>query len=311
MGKIKAVPIVLFVYNRPKHTEYTLNALDKNIGIENSELFVFSDNAKDIQGLDAVREVRALLKKFKENNHFKMVHIFESEEHKGLADSVIDGVSRVINKYEKIIVLEDDLVTSTDFFMFMNGALKYYEPYEEVWSIAGYTPDLKYLSKYKKDVYVCLRAGSWGWATWKDRWESIDWEVKDYATFIRDKKKRRQLKKRGHNLPDMLGRQMQGKIDSWAIRFCYEQFKQGKVTINPTVSRVRNIGFDGTGTHGGISEKWNVHLNEEIKEIHYIPVEMNRKLIKSYYNYFAGGMLYRSYSAVKSFIYKLIFGQDS
>lgn len=306
MYNIQNAPVILFVYNRPDHTMQTLNALDNNIDADKSELYIFSDYAKNNQDIDAVLKVRAILREFEKKSHFKKVHICEAKEHKGLAGSVITGVSEIISQYGQAIVLEDDLVTSIDFLKFMNGALRYYEAEEKVWSIAGYTPDLKCLSKYKKDVYMCLRAGSWGWATWKDRWDSVDWEVKDYADFIGNKKKRKQFKKRGYNLPDMLESQMQGRIDSWAIRFCYEQFKQDKITVNPTVSRIRNIGFDGTGTHGGISEKWNVHLNEKKQDIHYIPIEMNKKLINSYYTFFAGNVVYRNCSDLKSILNDLL-----
>lgn len=303
-------PIILFVYNRPEHTMQTLTALNNNIGVDESELFIFSDNAKNSQDKSNVLNVRSLLRKFEKDNQFKKVHICEWEEHKGLADSVITGVSDVFRQYERVIVLEDDLITSNDFLKFMNGALDYYKTDERVWSIAGYSPKLKPLSKYKEDVYLCLRAGSWGWATWKDRWKSIDWDVKDYEDFKQDRKKQKQFRKRGYNMPDMLERQMLGEIDSWAIRFCYEQFKQNKITVNPTVSRIRNIGFDGTGTHGGVSEKWDVQLNKEISDIHYIPLNMDRRIVNSYYTFFAGNMFYRGYSRVKSFIYNLFFTES-
>ncbi len=307
MNTVENAPIILFVYNRPEHTMQVLNALDNNLDVEESELFIFSDNAKNNQDQKDVLNVRRVLRAFEKENHFKQIYIYEREEHKGLAESVISGVSDVIKQYGKAIVLEDDLITSVDFLRYMNGALEYYKTDERIWSIAGYTPDIKHLSKYDKDVYMCLRAGSWGWATWKDRWESIDWEVHDYDDFKRSKKKRKQFRKRGYNLPDMLEQQMQGKIDSWAIRFCYEQFKQNKMTVNPTISRIKNIGFDGTGTHGGVSEKWDVQLNKEIRDICYIPVNIEKCLVKSYYNFYAGNIFYRGYSKVKSFIYNLLF----
>lgn len=306
MCKVQNVPVILFVYNRPNHTMQTLNALNNNIDVDKSELFVFSDCAKNNHDMAAVLNVRAILREFKVESRFRMVHVYEAKEHKGLANSVITGVSQIISQYGQVIVLEDDLVTSVDFLKFMNGALKYYEAEERVWSIAGYTPDLKCLSKYNKDVYMCLRAGSWGWATWKNRWDSIDWEVKDYTDFVRDKKKKKQFQKRGYDLPGMLERQMQGKIDSWAVRFCYEQFKQNRVTVNPAISRIKNIGFDGSGTHGGVSEKWNVYLNERIEDVHYIPVEMDKKLIKSYNTFFAGNVFYRNCKALKKFLKKLL-----
>ena len=288
MSGYKYAPVVLFVYKREKHLQKVLEALDANILADQSSLFIFSDGYKDDTEKVEVEEVRNCIRQYEKRNHFRQVTIYEMDRHCGLAKSVITGVSRVINDYGKVIVLEDDLITSQDFLLYMNDALDYYAEEERVWSIAGYTPNMKELSGYHKDVYVCMRAGSWGWATWKDRWNSIDWEVKDYSQFARDKKKRNAFKKRGYNMPDMLDLQMQGKVDSWAIRFCYEQFKQNKVTINPTISRIKNIGIDGSGTHEVNDKRWDVTLAQGMQKVKFIPLKTNRKIVRAYYNFLCG-----------------------
>lgn len=306
MNSSKYAPVVLFVYKREKHVQKVLEALDDNILADQSNLFIFSDGYKDDIEKIEVEKVRDCIRQYEKNNHFQRVQIYERDHHYGLANSVIAGVSSVMNDYGRVIVLEDDLVTSRDFLLYMNSALDYYAMEEKVWSIAGYTPNMKELSSYHKDVYVCVRAGSWGWATWQDRWDSIDWDVKDYSQYKKDKKKRKEFKKRGYNMPEMLDLQMQGKKDSWAIIFCYEQFKQNKVTINPTVSKIKNIGMDGSGTHKANTNHWDVILSQDVKKTNFIPPEIDKKVVRTYYNFFAGNELQRFMKMIKHKIYEVL-----
>ena len=180
---------------------------------------------------------------------FKSVHIIEAEKNKGLAKSVITGVTEIINEKGKVIVVEDDLITSPQFLTFMNDALDFYEDEKKIWSISGYQFPFELPETYTKSVYVAYRSSSWGWATWKDRWETIDWEVKDYSSYKYNPLRIAKFCKGGTDLDKMLRYQMQGKIDSWAIRWCYNQCKQDKYTIYPVKSLVNNIGTDGRGTH--------------------------------------------------------------
>ena len=288
MNEKNYAPVILFTYKRLLHTIKTIEALDANVLADKSELFIFSDGYKGDEDETAVKEVRSYLEQYKNDSNFKSVTVYYAENNHGLANSVIDGVTKIINTYGNVIVVEDDLVTSIDFLKFMNEALEYYEKDEKVWSIAGYTPNIRGLDHYNKDVYICLRAGSWGWATWRNRWNCIDWDVKDYPIFQKDKKARKAFGKRGANMPEMLDAQMRGEVDSWAIRFCYEQFKRNAVTINPTISRVRNMGIDGSGTHGVNENKWDVICNQQICEVEFMPVTYNKTLINSYYEFFVG-----------------------
>lgn len=298
-------PVVVFVYKRLQHTVSTLEALNKNLYAENSNLYIYSDGFKGMNDKKEVQAVREYLNEFRFISKFKNTHIIESEVNLGLANSVISGVSKIIQEYGKIIVVEDDLITSVDFLKYMNEALDYYYIEKRIWSIAGYTPNIKGLDKYKKDVYMCVRAGSWGWATWKDRWDSVDWEVNDYSHFSKDKKMRKAFRKCGYDMPAMLDMQMRGQVDSWAIRFCYAQFKQNKVTVNPTISRIKNIGIDGTGTHKVNENRWSVECNQTVCKIEFIPYEINKQLVRAYYNFFAGNGFERAYKSLRGVIHSI------
>lgn len=244
---VSLAPILLFTYKRLETLEKTVQSLQQNELSSGSELFIFSDGAKTDKDVFSVNEVRAYLKTI---SGFKSVHIFEANQNKGLANSIIEGVTQVINEYDRVIVMEDDLLTSPNFLSYMNQALNFYDKNPKVFSIAGYSYNVPLLRKnWQKDYYVTYRTSSWGWASWKERWNSIDWDMKGFEEFINDPKEIKRFLLLGSDVNRLLKKQMAGKIDSWAIRMCFSQFKQNELTIFPKVSKIQNIGFMPGATH--------------------------------------------------------------
>lgn len=257
-------PLVIFAYKRADKLEKCLSALEKNHEVIETKLYIFCDGPKKESDIVDVQKVRELVHEYSYISKFKEVNIVESEENKGLANSIIGGVTEVIKKYGKIIVLEDDIIVKPNFLKYMNDALDYYENYQQYGSISAYTLPLKKLKKYDKDVYVIRKGECWGWATWENRWINVDWQLEDYVSYLKDKKKRKEFEKLQNGIDKMLIAQMEGRIDSWAVRWCYHLFKKGLLTVYPTVSKVMNIGMDGSGTH--FTEKKCVNYNSEISK---------------------------------------------
>ena len=239
-------PVILFVYNRLSESIRMIEALQQNILAKESVVYIYSDGAKNLLVEEKVRQVREFVKTI---DGFKEIIIIESPINKGLANSIIEGVSSVLRKHGKAIVLEDDLITSPNFLSFMNQSLDYYEQDKRIISVTGYTHAVDIPQGYDKDVFFTKRMSSYGWGTWLDRWEDIDWEMKDYPSFKYNLIKNLQFMKGGEDLPRMLGAYMKGKINSWAVRFCYHQYKTGTYTVYPTQSKIDNIGFGEEGTN--------------------------------------------------------------
>ena len=240
-------PTVVFAYNRPEHLKKTLTALSENRGAGNTEVFVFIDGPKEGQDGLVQNEVASVAENFREC--FKGFSVKRSGHNKGLAKSVIGGVSEVIEKYGKVIVVEDDAVSAEGFLEFMNNALDFYENDSTIWSIGGFTVPMKLPDDYKYDVIKTQRSSSYAWATWKDRWEKIDWDVKDYTAFKKSFSQRRRFNRWGNDRSGMLDCQMNGEVNSWAIRFDYAMFKNNMYNIVPAKSLIQTIGRDGSGTH--------------------------------------------------------------
>jgi Glycosyl transferase family 2 len=239
-------PIVLFCYKRLGSVKQTLDSLKKNKLAPESLLHIFSDGAKGPEDEGPVAEVREWLRAV---DGFKEIRITESPVNKGLANSVIAGVSQVINEYGSVIVVEDDLVLAPHFLAYMNAALRKYEQVPAVHSISGFIFDIGPQPDFPYDVFFTRRLCSWGWGLWKDRWNAIDWEVKDFPAFSLSASEKRAFNHIGSDLVSMLDKQMMGKIDSWAIRCIFHQFRNHSYTAYPLKSMVLNKGFGEGATH--------------------------------------------------------------
>jgi hypothetical protein len=297
-------PIVLFCYKRLDTLKRTIESLQQNYWADRSELFIFSDGPKKPEDEPLVQSVRDYLKTI---TGFKKVVIIDAEKNKGLANSIIGGVTDIINQYGKVIVLEDDLVTSRNFLVYMNTGLDHYKNNPRIFTIGGFSIPIKGLNE--NSVYFTQRACSCGWGTWKDRWANIDWEVKDYSALMRSRALRSAFNKMGSDMFGLLKKHKTGKISSWAIRWCYHQFKYDLYSVHPVVSKIKNIGYgsaDATHTKESFNRFETKLDTGEITDIDFnIPVRLEKKVISQFVrpysipyralykfmNVFVGGML--------------------
>lgn len=274
-------PICLFCYNRLDELKECVESLRKNYLASESDLFIFSDGPKNINGIERINEVRNYVHTI---TGFRSVTIVEAKRNKGLANSIIDGVTRIIKLRGKVIVVEDDLISSPNFLNFMNQSLDFYIDNSSIFSISGYTLNLKMLLNFGSDYYMALRASSWGWATWLDRWNKIDWSISDYSSFKYNIFKQVRFAQGGNDLPIMLHYQKLGIIDSWAIRFCYHQFQHKMYTVFPRVSKIISIGINKNATHTKSTNKFITPLDAGIQRIFSFndKIELDKRIIKEF-----------------------------
>lgn len=276
-------PILLFVYNRPEHVRRNIQALLKNELAAESELFIYSDAAKDETSQAAVKEVRAFIQSIQ---GFKKITITERAENWGLARSIIDGVTTQINRYGRVIVLEDDLVVAPHFLQFMNDALETYRDEERVGHIQAcdftHDPSLP-------DTFLIKWTGSWGWGTWDRAWKHFNADGKALLTELESRKLTYTFDFNGkYGYTRMLRRQIEGKNNSWAIRWNASLFLKGILSLNVGKSLVQNEGFDGSGTNCGGGGLYASELYMErlpVKKIS--PIEENIQARNAYVRYYA------------------------
>jgi hypothetical protein len=291
-------PIVLFTFNRPAHVKAVVEALKKNFQAEDSDLIIFSDGCRNETDKDAVNRVRNYVNGL--SGGFKTIKVHISEYNKGADISIIEGVSEVIRQYGKVIVLEDDLICTPNFLSYMNGALDFYQADSRIFSVCGYGLKIKRPPYYPADVYLFGRSSSWGWGTWVNRWETVDWDVKDWAVFSKDAKAKKAFNRNGSDMYSMLKRCMEGENHPWDIRFCYAQFKQGKYSVFPFLSKIDNIGFGKGATH--TKHKYNrfrTTLDTSCRDSFVFPKDIlpDKNIIKSCRQYH--GIFIRAYSKIR------------
>ncbi|MCJ0741714.1 glycosyltransferase [Pedobacter montanisoli] len=290
-------PIALFVYNRPQHTERTLKFLQQNALASDSRLFIFSDGAKTNDDQEKVSEVRSIINNIE---GFKSIKVIERKTNTGLANSIIEGVSQLIKDYGKVIVFEDDLISSPHTLTYFNNALDRYHNEEKVMHIGAYMYNLK--ENDLPETFFYRAASSWGWATWERAWRhfepNIDVLVKQF-----DKEKIKAFSiDHSMNFWKQVKEFKRGKNNSWAIRWYASIFLKGGLTLNPAHSLINNIGHDGSGVHSGINDIYNVIINP--KPISYFPevIEENKQAygaIKHFLTYRKGSFVQRVIRFVK------------
>jgi hypothetical protein len=281
-------PVVLTVYRRPLHAKQVIEALKKNFLAAETDLYIFADAPKMTQDekkneelIQSVSEVRNLIKKI---DGFRSVTIKEQEQNLGLANSVITSVTEIMNNYDKVIVLEDDFVSSPYFLTYMNKALAYYQDFKKVFSIDGYSysPEkLKLPEDYIYDTYFVSRPATLGWGTWSDRWNKGIWEHNEIKELLKDYNVRLDLEKLGTDIVPMLLAQLSGEIDSCSVRWAFTcSYYQG-VNLLPVNSYIDLIGLDGTGTNCSKDGDsiLRVNLSFAKNEVTYPPTETVNKEI--------------------------------
>lgn len=277
-------PILLFVYNRPEHVKRTLAALEQNILAKESELFIYSDAARSPHDEASVAEVRKIIRTALP--FFKQVNIIERETNWGLARSIIDGVTTQINRYERVIVLEDDLIVAPYFLKFMNDALDTYQHEEKVGHIQAcdFTQDASL-----PDTFLIKWTGSWGWATWKRAWKYFNPDGKALLEELQRRKLTYTFDFNGkYGYTRMLRRQTEGKNNSWAIRWNASLFLNDILSLNVGKSLVQNEGFDGSGTNCGGGNLYASRLWMNPIQVHRIsPATENLQARNAYVRYYA------------------------
>lgn len=274
------VPVILICYNRPRHTAEVLKALSEHNA---QNLYVFSDAPKTEEDFDAVLTTRKLFKSIR----WTKPKIIERTENLGLARNIVSAVDYVFEKYDRLILLEDDCVPQRYFFDFVHTCLEKYENNQRVFGISGYTvqiPD-KILSDYPFDLYFCPRIGSWGWATWKRAWAHHE---KDLYKLIRiANEKNIDLSRAGSDIPTFIDSFLKGQLkDVWTLNWVLSVYINNGVYIYPTRAHISNIGTDGTGAHCGKTDKYHSFSCDTRPKRYPAEVFLDERVMENFKSYY-------------------------
>lgn len=274
-------PICLFVYKRPLHTQKTWQSLSMNPEASESVLHVFADGARSAEDEIGVQSVRAEIRKI---TGFKEIIFHESSSNKGLANSIIAGVSKIVKQHQQVIVLEDDMICSRYFLKYMNEALEKYRHNTQVASIHGYLLPLK---TTPPETFFIRGADCWGWATWERAWSAFEADGKKLLKELREQKLETEFNF-GDTYPyiEMLERQIRGQVNSWAIRWLASTYLKGWLTLYPGRSMIQNIGMDGSGEHCDEDPNHAVVLSTSPIELKDISLQENVEMRSAFATFF-------------------------
>ena len=301
---MELAPIIVFAYNRPEHLRKTLTWLGQNELANGSTLYVYCDGPKPIkdEGMKGLMDEKVVAARKVAHElaivpTFKEVHIIEREENLGLGTSVITGVTEVINKHGRAIVLEDDLETSPYFLSYMNQCLDHYDARKSVFSISGLSrphPERFFPKEYPYDVYVSLKHHPWGWATWADRWSQVDWSAKTYDEIANNLQMLAAFKRMGEDEWEELTMQVKEGKQIWSARFALAHFVNHAVSIAPVKTYVRNIGAGVDSTNCKMDDlgRWEISESDlcNTSELRFLDVLYeDARIVNAWYSFFKKG----------------------
>lgn len=280
--------IAIFAFNRPDLLQRTLTALVANDLANKASVTFFCDGPRhemDEPGTQAVRELAKTVQ------GFATVEVVERPKNMGCAASIIDGLTEMFRLHKRLIVIEDDIVTSPHTLRFLSEGLARYADNEQVFNISAWTPPhiAQRAPVGPYDVYAIPRFNCWGWASWRDRFQDIDWDVKDYQDFKNSPQLRKAFNAGGEDMSPMLDAQMEGKLNTWDIRADYARFKKNMVGINPVRSYALNIGM-GSGTHTTTATTyWDSDISLAVEHPRFMDeVSVDHRIHKVYHACYSG-----------------------
>lgn len=281
-GKLlKLAPIALFVYNRLDHLQKTVEYLSKNELADQSNLYIFSDNAKSSSDISNVNKVRNYCSKI---NKFYSVKIIEREYNFGLAKNLIEGITEILSNNEKIIVLEDDLLTDKFFLKYINDSLNKFESNDDVISIHGYIYPFE--KNFDRPSFL-KGADCWGWGTWKKSWKLFNKDTNFLLNKIIMNKREKEFNfDNSYNYINMLKKTLITSNSSWAVKWYASAFIYNKLTLYPPHSLIHNIGNDGSGTNSSNNNKYDNILKNIAIQLDGIPIQENKILRNEFEKYF-------------------------
>jgi hypothetical protein len=293
MGGPDTAPVLIVTYDRLEHLRKTITSLRNNICAEQTDLFIASDFQRSDSDANKVSAIRSYLKGI---DGFKSVMVFERDKNFGPVENCLSALRVIFDRYDRFIIMEDDIVTAPGFLTFINQAFDKYGTNERVFSITGYCPPIEIPSSYQYDAFFLGRMSAWGCGMTKDRYTSIlDISRKEYDEFAANKQLSRAFVQRGgEDMLVMLKDVAYGSLEAWDVRFMYTQFMKDQYTVYPAQSLILNIGFDGTGMHCGKTDRFNVPLSDKTAFSFPNDVVVDQRIVAANRNFRAGASYARN-----------------
>ena len=264
-----------------------------------SDLVIFSDDTPDKYSRNSVDKVREYIKSLV---GFKSISIIIREKNFGVDNNIMEGIKYMSEYYDSFIVVEDDLVVSTNFLSFLNACLIKYKNYDQVLTVSAFNC-ISIPYKYIWDSYFAKISNPWGWATWSEKIKKVDWELAIKNNFSKSLLEQKSFNSLGSDRSRMLLRTLKGDIKAWDIRLDYYIYKTKKLTVYSSNNFVLNIGFNSDATNTFGYNRYKSSIKEfNVKKQFKLPDSLiiNKLIIKR--SIFKNSLLLR----IKTLFFKLL-----
>lgn len=273
--------LLIFAFNRPKHTLRLLNSLSLNREVFEIPIIFFIDGPRNSLDRKNICEVKNVINEFKKKN--KSIEVISRKQNLGCKENIFSGVTELLEKYDSAIVLEDDLIIDQYFLKYMLDALRIYASCKKVFHISGYSFIDNNCSK--KAIFSRFM-NCWGWATWSDRWQFLNKDVSQIKKGFSRKDIYEFNIEGSHDFFRQIIENDLGIINTWAIFWYATIFKLNGLCLTPINSLVKNEGRDGSGERNGGDLNKVIFKNFEINDF---PENIEEDLdyflkLKSYFN---------------------------
>jgi hypothetical protein len=244
-GNMRNTPILIFAYNRPEVLKITISSLFNNYGFDQHPIYIFCDGPKvntTNENLIKIKEVQNIINDFEWPNP---PIIIKQEFNLGLANSIVKGVTKVLEQFESVIVIEDDIKTSPYFLNFINKSLEFYKDNSDVISITGFNYPLDN-NTITEETFFLRGTECWSWATWRRGWDLFELDAQKLYNELLEKKLFYHFDFKGkYKFSKMLKKTITHN-HSWAVKWYASAYLKNKYTLYPKYSLVENIGNQGT-----------------------------------------------------------------
>jgi hypothetical protein len=286
-------PVVVYTYSRLNHLQRTVSALQDNYLARRSVLYVVSDGAKNADHkplVDRVREYLDGVGGFRE-----VVRIYRNKN-MGTPLSIHQAEGQIVSDHGCVISMEDDNISSRNYLNFMNDGLKAYEDDPSIFSVCGYCPPIKVPLDFAAEYWFYNWNLSWGYATWKEKYDKVYPLLNQYDVFKRQGLLHKVRAAGGLYITDALLRDYKKKAIFPDSVLCATMTRAGFCSVVPTVSKIRNIGSDGSGVSGSrLIGKNDVKLDDSplVDFAFSGRPAMNERLVSEAVKFYNGGLLTR------------------
>ena len=247
-GESRRVPVVMISYNRPDLVKLTMENVALADSVGGRDIVMFIDGPRN--DADVVKQDEIYRTVAAYQSRLPRLEIVRREHNYGCRGNIVDAISSVLNRIGRVIVIEDDILVSRTFLRYMDEALEYYEGDERIWAVNAYqNPYFKVPKNYPYDLYLNPVNMCWGWGTWKDRWDGVDFDLRDWPKDRKDGELISRLNKAGRYIIPLLDAQYEGRLKTWDIQCTYHVVKHGFKCVEPVYQLSKNIGFGPGGEH--------------------------------------------------------------